>query len=244
MTTPWPTSGPRRISLSSFGYGGSNGHVVLDDAFHYCESHSLQANHITTRETRTLSELPSDESSNTSVCSCDPSDTKDPGDNLDLPSAMRSLDFHHCDSISSSHTTPSKTTSRRLLALTSSDEQGIQRSLSAIEAHIKDLAAKDLTVSHLENILYTLCCRRSRLPWRAFGVLESSQDLIDGFKGVITSPVRASNPTGLVFVFTGQGAQWHTMGRELLKHDVFRRHIQAADAYLRLLGATWSLEGK
>ena len=42
--TPWPTDGLRRISVNSFGYGGSNGHVVLDDAYHYLAARKLAIN--------------------------------------------------------------------------------------------------------------------------------------------------------------------------------------------------------
>jgi acyl transferase domain-containing protein len=35
---PWPTEGLRRISINSFGFGGSNGHLILDDAFHTLEA--------------------------------------------------------------------------------------------------------------------------------------------------------------------------------------------------------------
>ncbi|KAH9906956.1 fatty acid synthase S-acetyltransferase [Xylariomycetidae sp. FL2044] len=34
-STAWPTPGLRRVSVNSFGVGGTNSHVVLDDAFHY-----------------------------------------------------------------------------------------------------------------------------------------------------------------------------------------------------------------
>ncbi|KAK2036062.1 thiolase-like protein, partial [Colletotrichum somersetense] len=44
---PWPTEGLRRASVSSFGYGGSNAHVVLDDAFNYLEARGLRGIHIT-----------------------------------------------------------------------------------------------------------------------------------------------------------------------------------------------------
>ncbi|KAI0857122.1 hypothetical protein F4860DRAFT_367760 [Xylaria cubensis] len=44
---PWPTSGLRRVSVNSFGFGGSNSHVVLDDAYHYLRSRKLDGHHQT-----------------------------------------------------------------------------------------------------------------------------------------------------------------------------------------------------
>ncbi|KAL6789095.1 fatty acid synthase S-acetyltransferase [Trichoderma sp. SZMC 28012] len=45
--TPWPCSGLRRASINSFGYGGSNSHVILDDAYHYLQQHGLKCRHNT-----------------------------------------------------------------------------------------------------------------------------------------------------------------------------------------------------
>jgi hypothetical protein len=40
---PWPTEGLRRISINSFGFGGSNGHLILDDAFHTLEARNISS---------------------------------------------------------------------------------------------------------------------------------------------------------------------------------------------------------
>ncbi|PVI01618.1 hypothetical protein DM02DRAFT_590921 [Periconia macrospinosa] len=43
----WPSVGLRRVSINSFGFGGSNAHVILDDAGHFLEDHGLVGNHRT-----------------------------------------------------------------------------------------------------------------------------------------------------------------------------------------------------
>ncbi|KAL8719989.1 MAG: hypothetical protein Q9225_003081 [Loekoesia sp. 1 TL-2023] len=45
--TSWPTKGLRRASVNSFGYGGSNTHIVLDDAFNYLKLRCLEGKHCT-----------------------------------------------------------------------------------------------------------------------------------------------------------------------------------------------------
>ncbi|KAL9088429.1 MAG: hypothetical protein Q9165_006153 [Trypethelium subeluteriae] len=45
--TPWPAIGLRRASVNSFGFGGSNSHVIIDDACHFLQSRGLQASHCT-----------------------------------------------------------------------------------------------------------------------------------------------------------------------------------------------------
>lgn len=58
---------------------------------------------------------------------------------------------------------------------------------------------------------------------------------------VVPAQQAADKPV-LGFVFTGQGAQWAGMGRELLEYSVFKDSITRSDHYLREVGCTWSLE--
>jgi hypothetical protein len=50
----WPSSGVRRASVNSFGYGGTNAHVVIDDALSFLQERRLTANHCTEALTEIL----------------------------------------------------------------------------------------------------------------------------------------------------------------------------------------------
>ncbi|KAL8665801.1 MAG: hypothetical protein Q9202_001923 [Teloschistes flavicans] len=53
----WPSNGPRRASVNSFGFGGSNAHAIVDDAYHYLLSHDLIANQRTIRQPNTSPDI-------------------------------------------------------------------------------------------------------------------------------------------------------------------------------------------
>lgn len=53
-STAWPQRGLRRMSVNSFGVGGSNAHVVMDDALHFLKSFRLVGNH----RTETIPKIP------------------------------------------------------------------------------------------------------------------------------------------------------------------------------------------
>ncbi|KAF1974305.1 polyketide synthase PksD [Bimuria novae-zelandiae CBS 107.79] len=44
---PWPSDGVRRVSVDSFGFGGANAHVIIDDAWHTIEALGLKGNYRT-----------------------------------------------------------------------------------------------------------------------------------------------------------------------------------------------------
>src|SRR3954468_10717428 len=57
-TMRWPGKGLRRASVNCFGFGGSNAHVILDDAYHYLQSRGLEGRHYSlTDEERDGAEL-------------------------------------------------------------------------------------------------------------------------------------------------------------------------------------------
>jgi acyl transferase domain-containing protein/NADPH:quinone reductase-like Zn-dependent oxidoreductase len=66
--------------------------------------------------------------------------------------------------------------------------------------------------------------------------------LIDSLIPQIIKFSKASKNVTLGFVFTGQGAQWYAMGRELIiQYPIFRESLVQAEKCLDDLGASWSL---
>lgn len=96
----------------------------------------------------------------------------------------------------------------------------------------------------MESLAYTLCQRRSTLDWREAVSASSPTELGEILSSSTSEPMRPSGTPKLGFVFTGQGAQWHAMGRELHSYPVFARCMQDLDGYLKEFGAKWSLLGK
>ncbi|EFE31625.1 polyketide synthase, putative [Trichophyton benhamiae CBS 112371] len=84
------------------------------------------------------------------------------------------------------------------------------------------------------DLAYTLARRREHLPHRAFAIV--SNGVVDS----VSQPTRSKSgkPPSVVMVFTGQGAQWPQMGRELLRsNEVFKSSIRALDQYLQTIDA-------
>lgn len=96
--------------------------------------------------------------------------------------------------------------------------------------------------THRENIrdlAYTLANRRQHLPHRAFVV--ASKERI----GLVSPTTKAGQAPNVVMVFTGQGAQWPQMAKDLLlSNATFRNSIRSLDTHLRSIvgGPDWNLE--
>ncbi|RYP73024.1 hypothetical protein DL771_003892 [Monosporascus sp. 5C6A] len=191
---PWPATGeePRRASVNNFGYGGTNSHVILEDARMW---------------------------------------------NLPPPIKM-DLGFHVGDR-------------SEVLLFYGRDEQACQRMVSNTEylrrrkLEDPDMGVKGV-VTLMKSLCFTLSKRRTRFPWVSAHAAPYSDDLDQVIRALDApqfKPVRLpSRPPRIGMVFTGQGAQWYAMGRELINaFPIFRSTLFAAEGCLRGFGADWSL---
>jgi acyl transferase domain-containing protein len=96
--------------------------------------------------------------------------------------------------------------------------------------------------SDIDNMAYTLAFHREQLPFRAYLITDEESNV--EISAAIKCPSEAPK---IVMVFSGQGAQWPQMGRELILSDpLFREDIEEMDRILRSLRfpPSWSLKGK
>ncbi|KAJ5609196.1 type I iterative polyketide synthase [Penicillium herquei] len=137
----------------------------------------------------------------------------------------------------------------KVLILSARDERGCQQMVSDLRDYLEKRKSLDQKASEelLQNLSYTLGERRTLFQWVAAHQVRLENGTLDAAIQALESPRfkparRASESPRIGMIFTGQGAQWYAMGRELLTlYPVFRRSIEEAEAYLNALGADWSL---
>ncbi|KAH8900188.1 ketoacyl-synt-domain-containing protein [Thozetella sp. PMI_491] len=131
--------------------------------------------------------------------------------------------------------------SKRLFVLTANDKHSLEEVTKKMVIYLEqrpEIFQSDL----LNNLAYTLG-RRSLLKWRVAIPATTSFDVIESIN---SNKVISGRETGeeirIGFVFTGQGAQWDGMGRELYgQYPAYTLALDRADRYLKSLGAQWSL---
>jgi acyl transferase domain-containing protein len=125
---------------------------------------------------------------------------------------------------------------RELLLFSANSTASLGRQMDAFQEYIAEHPG------HAKDAAYTLALRREQLPHRAFAIVHDGKIL------ETSAQAKASvcSPT-ITMVFSGQGAQWPRMGRELLlTSPLFRRDIVSMDEILHGLRIPpkWSLIGR
>lgn len=238
---PWPSGdGIRRASVNSFGFGGSNAHVVLEAADYYltnlAQSRSLSVSLLGPRQQQGAPAKTGAATNGDGPRLAN----GDYGTNEDPPPPIDSPVDHDGDSAGDKDRRP------RLVLLSAFDEDGIERQakdLSSFAARCRRPGAGDEV---LDDIAFTLNSRRTMMEWKSHAVLESMDGLRD-LPSSLSKPTRTSplsRKANIGFVFTGQGAQWPRMGIELLGWPVFRESLTRSQQCLNRIGCQWSLIGK
>lgn len=133
---------------------------------------------------------------------------------------------------------------RKLMVFSGFDLQAVKKRAADITVFLEQ---RPEVFEHalLTNLAYTLGQRREHMKYRAAVTATDSNELITNILSSEFAPFRATKPPKVAFVFTGQGAQWCAMGRELIQHyPVFRATMDNCDECLLQYGATFSLQGK
>lgn len=162
----WPENSPRRASINSFGYGGSNAHTIIEQA----NTHD-RGNYIS------------------SYLSADDEFTFD----------------------------DDETARPYSLVLSTNDAVSLRANVKALCNH---LINPHIKVS-LSDLAYTLSERRTRLWHRAF--ISTRRTELE--ENAFVMAKKSSQPVKIGIVFTGQGAQWPQMAKDLLEFFPWTRSI-------------------
>lgn len=126
----------------------------------------------------------------------------------------------------------------RLLLFSAKHPDALRKSIQDHEAYL---------TSHsdtLRDVSFNLAVKRDHLPYRAFCVTDGLDDMVPATSRHPILP-GSRGPPKVIFMFTGQGAQWAAMGQALMRTVEYREALEDLDSLLRTLddGPTWSLLG-
>lgn len=123
-----------------------------------------------------------------------------------------------------------------LLVVSARNKEALQKRIQGITDYAND------NLNQLHDLAHTLGVRREHLEHRAFAIALPDKPL-----NVSAFQISQARPAKLTLVFTGQGAQWAGMGKDLMdKFPSFKADMQFLNTALTDLHEPpeWSLPGE
>ncbi|KAJ4300383.1 hypothetical protein N0V88_003057 [Collariella sp. IMI 366227] len=133
----------------------------------------------------------------------------------------------------------SKDTHPSLFVLSAASEESLRKGAENLKAWVK---AVQPDAAQLRDLSYTLLSRRSHHTHRAAIVATDAANLIEQLDRLSINKSKEPSNVQVTFIFTGQGAQWYAMGRELMAASAkFRDSILKSTEFLTAWGSEWNL---
>lgn len=233
--------------MNSFGYGGTNAHAVLEQAPKSLVSHVAHGygvngvSSVCSREPQ-VPERVSDRISSTNGMHLESPESKAKlSEDLAVNGAevLRS----HCGGLANSNPFGRRKEQPQLLVLSARSQTSLKQAIGEFTNWVSKHKMNEK--ESIEDLAYTLSCRRSLFAWRCSLLVMNFEELARNLKIEPPQPHKSSSNVQITFVFTGQGSQWFAMGRELNQtSSTFRNSLDQSDKVLQLLGAEWSLSNE
>ena len=215
--TPWPAvDRPSRAGVNSFGFSGTNAHVILES---YGEPHSPErdAMHVAAGPRRAIAR-PDVPQHSTPDESLQPGDVPQPLTRKEVLAFAPSPDaYFHARRI-------------RLLPLSGKSEAALSELAGRYLEWLDERELPDTDVDSLSDMAWTASVGRSHFPHRSGLVFRDGPSLRKALEELVSGDetsdgqVARDNPK-VAFVYTGQASQWIGMARNIYESEPVARAV-------------------